>query len=65
MASAVDFEDFAEECIRAGERTTIRDHRNKMWRMAAACLLIAQVLAECENEQALNSELAEMPGPPH
>jgi len=50
MASALEFENFAEECIRLAKQFGNRHNRHMMWRMAAACLLIAQVLTECEKE---------------
>jgi len=60
MAGALEFEKFAEECIRLAKRSANRHNRHMMWRMAAACLLIAQVLTECEKEQGVNSRLADL-----
>jgi len=60
MASALEFETFAEECIRLAKQSANRHNRDMMWRMAAACLLIAQVLTECEQEQGVNSRLADL-----
>ena len=60
MASALEFENFAEECIRLAKQSGNRHNRHMMWRMAAACLLIAQVLTECEKEQGVNSRLADL-----
>jgi hypothetical protein len=61
MGSALEFENFAEECIGLARQAANRHHRRMMWRMAAACLLIAQVLTECEQEQVKNSRLAGVP----
>ena len=44
----MEFEDFANECIRIARRAQGSRDGEVMWRMARAWLVIAQVMAELE-----------------
>ncbi len=46
----MEFEDFANECIRIARSVQRSRDRIVMWRMARAWLVIAQVMAELEGE---------------
>jgi hypothetical protein len=46
----MEFEDFANECIRIARRARRSRHGEAMWRIARAWLVIAQVMAELEGE---------------